>query len=137
VRLSRPVRTASLRDGVVQLTQIEGGGGRSAGIYNIAGEIAGLPSKELTDRFVFKSNSDETLQYGDRVIIRIHGDLIVDECCRALDANHVGGAIPLLDDPPADPVATPEATGCAPRWSGNGTEGGEFVSWIFIQERSK
>jgi hypothetical protein len=26
---------------------------------------------------------------------------------------------------------------CPPRPSGNGTEGGEFVSWIFVQERGE
>jgi hypothetical protein len=136
VRLSRPVQVASLRDGVVQLTQIEGGGGRAAGMYDIAGSFEGLPEDEqLTDRFVFRSRSDETLQYGDRVIIRIQGDLIVDECCRALDANHVGGRIPELPDPPAEPECEPDRPDCGPRWSGNGTEGGEFVSWIFVHER--
>jgi hypothetical protein len=136
VRFSRPVRVSSLLDGIVQVTQVEGGGGRAAGMYDIRGDIVDLPSKELTESLVFRSRSDETLQYGDRVLIRIHGDLILDECCRALDANHIGGAIPLVDDPPAKPVSEPKGTGCRPRWSGNGTEGGEFVSWIFVQERS-
>lgn len=136
LHLSRPVQVASLRDGVVQLTQIEAGGGRSAGMYDIAGRFEGLPTdQKLTDRFVFRSLSDETLQYGDRVIIRIHGDVILDECCRALDANHVGGHIPLLPDPPAEPDGEPDRADCRPRWSGNGTEGGEFVSWIFVHER--
>jgi hypothetical protein len=135
VRFSRPVQVASLRDGVVDVTTLEAGGGRSAGVYNVEGEFVDRPEKGLTDRLVWRSTTGETLQYGDQVVIRIHGDLIVDECCRAIDANHIGGSVPVLDDPPAEP-SYPVDGPCPPRPSGNGTEGGEFVSWIFVQDRS-
>jgi hypothetical protein len=137
VRFSRPVQVASLRESVVELTTIEAGGGRSGGMYNVDGEFVGLPDSELTDRFVFRSTTDETLQYGDRVIITIRGDFIVDECCRAVDANHIGGNIPAIDDCPAQPIDSHTGPVCPPRPSGNGTEGGEFVSWIFVQERGE
>jgi hypothetical protein len=137
VRFSRPVQVASLREQVVELTTIEAGGGRSAGMYNVDGEFVGLPDDELTDRFVFHSTTDETLQYGDRVMITIRGDFILDECCRAVDANHIGGHVPTLDDCPAEPAHRPRGPRCPPRRSGNGTEGGEFVSWIFVQERGR
>jgi hypothetical protein len=136
VRFSRPVQVASLRKHVVELTAIEGGGGRSAGIYDLDGEFVGLPDSGLTDSFVFHSTTDETLQYGDRVMITIRGDFIVDECCRAVDANHVGGGVPTIDNPDdPQPISLPDRP-CPARPSGNGTEGGEFVSWVFIQERS-
>jgi hypothetical protein len=135
VRFSRPVQVASLRPAVVELTVVEAGGGRSAGTYDMRGEFVGLPEDEaLTDRFVFRSTTDETLQYGDRVMIRVRGDFIVDECCRALDANHLGGAVPVLEECPAEPVEWPDRL-CAPRPSGDGTEGGEFISWVFVQEK--
>jgi hypothetical protein len=137
VRFSRPVQVASLRENVVELTTIESGGGRSAGMYNVDGEFVDLPDCALTDRFVFRSTTDETLQYGDRVIITIRGDFIVDECCRALDANHIGGHVPTIDDCPAQPIDSHTGPVCPPRPSGNGTEGGEFVSWIFVQERGE
>jgi hypothetical protein len=137
VRFSRPVQVASLRTGVVDLTGIAGGGGRSADVWHIVGGFVDLPQTGLTDRFVFRNETDETLQYGDTVQIRIHGDLIVDECCRAIDANHIGGNVPVLDDPPAEPSTYgPDAPECPERPTGNGTEGGEFVSWIFVQDRS-
>ena len=136
VRFSRPVQVASLHEHVIELVGIDAGGGRSAGMYAIEGEFVGLAAGGLTDRFVFRSTTDETLQYGDRVAIRIHGDLILDECCRAVDANHIGGRIPVLDQRPAEPVDALEGPDCPPRPSGNGTEGGEFVSWILVQERS-
>jgi hypothetical protein len=137
VRFSRPVQVASLREQVVELTTIEAGGGRSAGMYNVDGEFVGLPDDELTDRLVFRSTTDETLQYGDRVMITIRGDFILDECCRAVDANHIGGHVPTLDDCPAEPAHRRRGPHCPPRPSGNGTEGGEFVSWIFVQERGQ
>ena len=136
VHFSRPVQVASLREHVVELTTIEAGGGRSAGMYNVDGEFIGLPQAKLTDRFTFRSTTDETLQYGDRVMITIRGDFIVDECCRAVDANHIGGNIPTIEDCPAQPISPPAGPLCPPRASGNGTEGGEFVSWIFVQERT-
>jgi hypothetical protein len=136
VRFSRPVQVASLRPAVVELTVIEAGGGRAAGIYNMQGRFVGLPEDDwLTDRFVFQSTTDETLQYGDRVMISIRGDFIVDECCRAVDGNHLGGAVPTLDTYPAEPVWVPKGPACPPRPSGNGTEGGEFESWVFVQTR--
>jgi hypothetical protein len=135
VRFSRPVQVSSLREHVVELTTIEAGGGRSAGMYNVDGEFVGLPNAQLTDRFTFRSTTDETLQYGDRVMITIRGDFIVDECCRAVDANHIGGNVPTIEDCPALPVEPPDGPRCPPRPSGNGTEGGEFVSWVFVQER--
>jgi hypothetical protein len=135
VRFSRPVQVASLQRGVVELAALEAGGGRSAGTYEVRGEFYGLPSAELTDRFVYRSTSDETFQYGDRVIITIRGDFIVDECCRAIDGNHIGGAVPTLETCPVSPVRVPTRPACPHRSSGNGTEGGDFVSWILVAER--
>lgn len=135
VRFSRPVRVASLREHVVELTTIEGGGGRSAAMYSVDGEFVGLPAEPLIDAFAFRSTTDETLQYGDRVLITIHGDFILDECCRAVDANHVGGRVPTMHERPADPISCPEGLDCPPRPTGNGTEGGQFVSWIFVEEK--
>jgi hypothetical protein len=134
VRFSRPVQVASLRRGVVDVTVVEAGGGRAAGLYDMQGEFAGRGGGNLTDRFVWRSTTDETLQYGDRVIVRIRGDFIVDECCRAVDGNHLGGSVPPLDLG-VEPVEQPPRPPCPPRPSGNGTEGGEFVSWVFVQNR--
>ena len=135
VRFSRPIQVASLRRGVLDVTVVEAGGGRAAGMYDMQGEFVDLPSDKLTDRFVWRSTTDETLQYGDRVIVRIRGDFIVDECCRAVDGNHLGGSVPALDDLTVEPVDEPPGPPCPPRPSGNGTEGGEFVSWVFVQDR--
>jgi hypothetical protein len=135
VRLSRPVQVASLRPGVVELRGIDGGAGRSAGTYLIAGEFVDLPSTDLTTTFCYRSTTDETLQYGDQLMITVRGDFVVDECCRALDGDHVTGGVPLIPGTERQPVPGSAEPICPSRWSGNGIEGGDFVSWIFVQER--
>ena len=122
---------------MVELTTIEGGGGRTSGIYALAGEFLELPPPEvnadgnlvepdtrLVDGFRYHSTSDETLQFGDRVAITIRGDFILDECCRAVDGNHLGGGVPLLDrdDAPA-PVDRPPATAVPPAQVGQRQRG--------------
>src|SRR5204863_2663374 len=115
VRFSRPIQIASLRRGVLDVTVVEAGGGRAAGMYDMQGEFVDLPSDKLTDRFVWRSTTDETLQYGDRVIVRIRGDFIVDECCRAVDGNHLGGSVPALGDLSVEPSDRPPGPPCPPR----------------------
>jgi hypothetical protein len=135
-RLSRPVTVASLRPGVVELTGVDLGGGRSGSIYNIEGDFVNLPTTELTDRFVYQRTTGETLQYGDRLLITVRGDFILDECCRAIDGNHVGGVVPVSASAPYAPQSAPERD-CPPRPSGDGVEGGDFVSWIYVAKRNE
>lgn len=135
VRLSRGVQVASLLPGVVELTGIEGGAGRAAGFYNIAGQFSGLPASGLTDRFTYVSVTEETFQYGDRLLITVRGDYILDECCVAGDFNN-GGGVPALDELPVTPSEIPTSVPCAPRPSGDGTPGGDFVSWIFARGKA-
>lgn len=134
VRLSRGVEVATLVPGVVDLTGVEAGSGRSAGTYVIEGEFVDLPLDPYVDRFRYRRRTGETLQYGDRVLITVRGDFILDECCRALDADHLGGAVPQVGEVKYHPVTVPERR-CPPRPSGDGVEGGEFVSWIQVEER--
>lgn len=137
VWFSRGVQVASLVPGVVELTGVESGDGRSASTYHIDGEFADLPGDELTTAFTYRRTTGETLQYGDRLLITVRGDFIVDECCRAVDADHLGGAVPQVGDPPWTPVGGSRGPLCPPRSSGDGVEGGEFVSWIHVQERGE
>ena len=134
--LSRGVRVDTLRAGVVELTGIESGGGRSGSIYNIEGEFDGLPTDGLVEEFTYRRATDETLQLGDRLLVTVRGDFVLDECCRALDGNHVGGGVPVTasDYTPVEPLVT---RGCPPRPSGDGTEGGDFVSWLYVTTNRK
>jgi hypothetical protein len=137
VRFSRPVQVASLRPGVVELTGVDAGGGRAATIYSIDGEFVGLPTSGLVDSFVYRRTTEETLQYGDRLIVTVRGDFIVDECCRAVDADHLGGGVPVSGSARYSPVEDPGGPPCPPRPSGEGVEGGEFVSWVYVQTRGE
>ena len=136
VWFSRPVKVASLRPGVVELTGVDAGGGRSGTVYNIEGEFSGLPTTELTDHFVYRRTTGETLQYGDRLLITVRGDFIVDECCRAMDGNHLAGSVPVSGSAAYTPESAPDRL-CPPRPSGDGIEGGDFTSWIYVAKRSK
>jgi hypothetical protein len=134
--LSRGVRVDTLRAGVVELTAIESGGGRSASIYNIEGEFHGLPVDGLVEEFTYRRVTDETLQLGDRLLVTVRGEFVLDECCRALDGNHIGGGVPVTgsDYTPVEPLVT---RSCPPRPSGEGTEGGDFVSWLYVTKSRK
>jgi hypothetical protein len=137
VRFSRGIRVGTLIPGVVELTGIESGAGRSAASYNIEGEFVGLPSTELTEGFTYARTTGETLQYGDRLLVTVRGDFILDECCRAVDADHLGGGVPVTEDAAYLPVGGLVEPACPPRPSGDGVEGGEFVSWIYVEERGE
>jgi hypothetical protein len=136
VRFSRPVKVDSLRPGVVELTGVDSGAGRSGAVYNIEGDFFQLPKTELTDHFVYRRTTGETLQYGDRLLITVRGDFIVDECCRAVDGNHIAGSVPVSGSAAYEPQSKPDRL-CPPRPSGDGTEGGDFMSWIYVAQRSK
>lgn len=130
---SQRVDVATLTEGVVELTVLEGGGGRSASIYHVQGEFYGLPADPYTTFARYRPTTKETLQYGDRLQVVVRGDFILDECCRALDADHLGGAVPFRGDEGLRPAASGAARRCPPRPSGDGVEGGEFVSWIQVE----
>lgn len=141
VRFSRPVQAATLLPGVLTVTVVEGfagGSGRSSDLYNVTGELE-PPAGPTTDRLVWRQTSDDSFHEGDMVLIRLKADFILDECCRPLDGNHVGGRVPLLADHAGDHHPEVEAEACAeppsrpgPWRSGNGQGGGVFESWLFI-----
>jgi hypothetical protein len=140
LQLSRPVLTETLTRGVVDLWVIEGGRGRRANIYNMEGNyVFETPTPRSTTQLKFQQASKETLQEGDRVLITVRTCFILDECCRPVDGNHIGGRVPIL---PAyaqyDRSQTPDACvrpplSFGPWTSGNGTPGGTFESWFYIK----
>ena len=158
VRFSRPVFAETITDGVIDLWRIQGGSGPSGMFSHINGKFVDKPDSGLITSFKYRDETGETLYNGDRVLIILRTDFILDECCRAVDGNHIGGRVPQLegynppqaintqhdekddcddDDrrPPASkqpmPCLTPPGAGGVWR-SGNGVPGGTFESWIFI-----
>jgi hypothetical protein len=138
VHFSRPVYAETLQDGVVDLWRVQGGRGLAGVISQIEGNYVDKPESGLIDSFRYCDESGETLNHGDRVLIQIRANFILDACCRAVDGEHVGGLTPQLPayrDAPT-PGCLPPRPPCANRalpWtSGNGWPGGSFESWFYI-----
>lgn len=143
VDFSRPVLASTLADGVVELSVLEGGKTRNAGVYYLEGKFKDLGENDSATSFRFIYLGDENLDPGDRVLITVRCAFILDECCRPVDGAHVGGRVPLIADfkefdrstPPARCVLKPPGYG--PWTSGAGTPGSTFESWFFIKQEDE
>src|SRR4051812_16478672 len=94
LRFSRPVRAATLSPGVVDLVVYEGGGGRRDAWYPkdvVVEPAAGEDVREVRVRL----RQPEGFQEGDRVLLRVRCDFVLDRCCRAVSGAHLGGAVPF------------------------------------------
>ena len=141
IRFTAPIRSATIRPGVVDVWVIEGGSGRHADIYNRDGtpEAATEP---WTDRLIFRQGSDESVQDGDRVLITVRTQFLLDRCGRPVDGENAGGRVPILaegdlarepaDDPLAFSLGPPG--GCGSRWPVGGPPSPTFESWFFIKK---
>jgi hypothetical protein len=140
VRFSDLVRVSTLTDEVVDIIIYQGGSGQSGRFYPRPGRYEKFPGGDYVDHFVYRQRGDERLEHGDRVLIQVKGDFILDECCRAVDGNHIGGRVPLL--PGYERFDAKRPAGCEVSrdrpgaWvSGNGTQGGTFESWFLVENR--
>lgn len=155
VTFSRPVYAETLTPGVVDLWRIQGGRGLRGVISAIEGDYVNKPASGLITSFKYRDESGETLNDGDRILIIIRADFILDSCCRAVDGNNIGGRIPQLEayrkaakdkpDDEKDDGKTPDKNGggkqgpcvlppggIGPWTSGNGSAGGTFESWFYV-----
>lgn len=155
VYFSRPVLSETITDGVFDVWVIEGGRGRSGNLYNVAGRLdISTDTTGTTDFVTFVQTTGETFQEGDRVLINLRTDLILDECCRSVDGNNTGGRVPFfVPDSIGRPIViVPDSTdrlrngqpiGKQERcltpphryggWvSGNGSPGDGFESWFYV-----
>lgn len=164
ISFSRPVHAETLQPGVVDLWRIQGGKGIRGSLSSIEGDYVGKPASGLVTSFRYRDESGETLQRGDRVLVIVRTDFILDACCRAVDGNHVGGRVPQLKDYRKEPPEPPQQAaqdgpdddrpanrgdgcgdngdgvgpcrlppgGIGPWTSGNGSPGGTFESWFFV-----
>jgi hypothetical protein len=148
VRFSGPVLVDSLRRGVVEVLVWQGGGGLRDTVYRKPGEIVTIDEHDgrhgrVAREFRYSVHSDETLQYGDQVSFVLRSGFVLDDCCRAVDGEHIGGRVPVLDPDGATAQDEPW-TSCLSRpdrpgaWtSGNGVEGGTFESWFFVESAQR
>lgn len=146
IRFSRPVRTNSLRDGIVDVWVTDDWTGPSSGSFrSLSVSFGPWPDVAYTDTLNVQVRS-RGLKCDERVLIIVRTDFIIDRCCQPVDGNHIGGWVPLLEgvDVPeyirsqqVDPASynCPQLPGRVGPWtSGNGTPGGAFESWIFVRD---
>lgn len=101
--------------------------------------VHGVASPGPTARtIVWRRMPNTSFDADDRIVITLHGDFILDQCCRPIDGAHVGGRVPIVagSDPGTTPAA-PSVCVTPPRafvWtSGNGAGGGDFLSWFTVR----
>jgi hypothetical protein len=140
IELSRPILPDTVANGVLDVWKLAGGGGVHGEVHFVDGDV----SVEAGGReILFKQTSDEYLQNGDRLMVMLRADFILDECCRPVDGNHVGGRVPLLDRfktnkpsrgmPPASAKCVLPPRRYEAWTSGNGSPGGTFESWFYVK----
>jgi hypothetical protein len=139
IHFSRPIRTETVVEGVIDLWVIEGGSGRSANIYHKAGALV-LPNTATTEKIVYRDTTDESVSNGDRLLVTLRSAFLLDECCRPLDGAHVGGRVPLLSgSPEATPGPGPARSLCltppggAGPWTSGAGGATNFESWFWIK----
>ena len=88
----------------------------------------------------YRQTDEEKMDYGDRILIQVRCEFLLDRCCRPVDGAHVGGRVPPLPGtikpqsmPPVPDCAIPP-WGYAPWTSGSGVPGSNFESWLTIFE---
>ena len=96
LHFSKPVYAETLQPGVVDLWRVQAGKGLAGVISQIEGSYVDKPDSGLVDSFKFRDDSGETLNRGDRVLIQVRANFILDACCRPVDGEHVGGLVPQL-----------------------------------------
>jgi hypothetical protein len=148
VHFSKPVwiHPAHQR-GVADVYHIESKNARNPNIIELPGEIVHghhhAPTKELRYRI---PHIEECSRNRDRVLIVVRCGFLLDECCRPVDGMNVGGRVPHIGAdymPYAEEAPDLEAGahcgeppwGYPPWTSGNGTGGGNFESWFYVEER--
>ncbi|HEY6176596.1 MAG TPA: hypothetical protein VIX73_19205 [Kofleriaceae bacterium] len=138
IRFTRPVWTETITDGTVDVWVVEGGRGRSASISNKSGTLV-LPATPTTDRVIYRDDTSETLNYGDRVLITLRSAFLLDNCCRPVDGAHRGGRVPLLPGSP-EALVTPTRTVCPVPpggigpWTSGAGGAANFESWFWIDK---
>jgi hypothetical protein len=145
VEFTRDVHVATVQEGVFDLWRLYGGAGGHADIKHVDVGFVGLPSSGYVRRVTFRNVAGEPLNYGDRLLIQVRTNFLLDRCCRAVDGEHIGGRVPLLQEfldrnkeqEDARPrIVCPHPPMRPGPWtSGNGSEGGEFISWLWCKDR--
>ncbi len=145
IHFSRPVLVETLKRGVVDAYHIESKSTRHPNIIELRGEIAACRDKTTTELRYRVTRLEECPESADRVLVVVRSGFILDECCRPVDGLNVGGRVPYMPDEkphhfapgPVDPCqhCADPPWGYAPWLSGNGTGGGTFESWFYVEDK--
>jgi len=130
---SADVRPESIVEGIVDVYRLRPSNGE---VVYLAGAVAaGATARSI----IFRRNaSSPPIAAGDRILITLHGDFVLDMCCRPVDAAHIGGRVPRIQGAdPGAPINVPTVCTTPPGgfvWtSGVGCGGGgDFLSWFFV-----
>jgi hypothetical protein len=99
----------------------------------------------MIDRIVIRNATDESLDFGDRLLVQVRTNNILDHCCHAVDGEHIGGRVPVLHEfvhhsrqqieeaAEHHKVCRWEPPAGGPWQSGNQVQGGDFVSWFYCE----
>ncbi|MEZ6134612.1 MAG: hypothetical protein R3C53_06860 [Pirellulaceae bacterium] len=142
IQFSKPVSAETIYPGVVELYCFKGGRGVSGSISHIEGSFVDKPDSGWITSVKYRDDTNETLNPGDRVLIVIRTNFILDACCQPVDGEHVGGLVPQIEayiTDAQDEQSVPPPPRCAqsrrlPWTSGNGRPGATFESWFYISE---
>lgn len=148
VHFSRPVLAETIRRGVIDVYHVEARSTRHPNIIELRGEIVPCDEETTTSLRYRVMHMDEHPEPGDRLMVVVRCGFILDACCRPVDGLNVGGRVPYVDEagrpmPDDRHPAEPCARCLAPPWSygpwtsGNGTGGGTFESWFYVEEGAK
>ena len=162
IRFSNRVSVESLRDSAVVELSLHTGGAAGRDAYQphfVHSEARDLDDTKDYAKELWVWFDGDSLSRGDRVRIALRCDFILDECCRAVDGNNIGGRVPPMQhsdwaewsDERVDrcftwitPAHESPSSKCKERgdrsgpWrSGNGTEGGTFESWFDVLDEKK
>lgn len=149
VEFTRPVLAETITEGVIDVWVIQGPRGAAAQIQHLEGEFVDKPDSGPITRVQYRRLADDSPDPGDRVLIQVRTNFILDACCRAVDGENLGGRVPLLDEfnerlkwdktkrPKPVCVSPPPGHVYAPWKSGNGNEGGDFTSWFFVEHTQR
>jgi hypothetical protein len=142
LRFSRPIKVASLQEGVVDLVIYEGGRGRRDALYFKEVSLEGWkPGDEYVTEVFLRVAQPEGYQVGDRIHLSVRCDFLLDKCCRAVSGAHLGGGVPFDKALARGDAEHPELLELVcerppdrsgPWRSGNGVEGGVWESWIKV-----
>ena len=147
ITLSRKILTRSIKPGVIDVWVVQGGGGRAGDIFKLDVEYVDLPDptqQPTVDRIRFRTNTDESPNPSDRVMIFVRAPRLLDECCRPVEGSHTGGRVPFVDDEEYQTYRretdipeciSPPPFGYGP-WT-SGPSGANFESWFYIKPNPK